>query len=115
METDKQRSANGVVAYRALECVQVFQRSSSCVEGRNGRLLLKFHAFRRLNARTLKVLTVLHNFFIRRPDGTTAGERFFEQKPKDIFTWLLVKVEFDQRPRKKHKRRAKANLEKQVA
>lgn len=31
---------------KALECAHVFQRSSSCVEGRNGQLSLKFHAFR---------------------------------------------------------------------
>lgn len=99
---------------KALECAQVFQRSSSCVEGRNGQLSLKFHAFRRLNTRTLKVLTVLHNFFIRRADGTTAGERFFEQKPRDLFTWLLDKVELP-RPRKKHKRRTETSLEKQAA
>lgn len=40
---------------KALECAYAFQRSSSCVEGRNGQLSLKFHAFRRLNERTLKV------------------------------------------------------------
>ena len=39
---------------KALECAQVFQRSSSCVEGRNGQLSLKFHAFRRLNEQTLQ-------------------------------------------------------------
>jgi len=77
---------------KAVECAYVFQRSSSCVEGRNGQLSLKFHAFRRVNERTLKVLTVLHNFFIMRSDGTTAAERFFEQKPQDLFTWLLDKV-----------------------
>jgi len=99
---------------RALECAQVFQRSSSCVEGRNGQLSLKFHAFRRINADSLKVLTVLHNFFIRRADGTTAAERFFGQKPRDLFTWLLDKVELP-RPRKKHRRRAKKNHEEGVA
>ncbi len=99
---------------RALECAQIFQRSSSCVEGRNGQLSLKFHAFRRLTAHTLTVLTVLHNFFIRRADGTTAAERFFEQKPRDLFTWLLDKVELP-RPRKNHKRRAKNGMEKQAA
>jgi hypothetical protein len=99
---------------KAVECAQVFQRSSSCVEGRNGQLSLKFHAFRRLNAHTLQVLTVLHNYFIRRADGTTAAERFFEQKPRDLFTWLLDKVELP-RPRKKHRRQAKKRLEKQPA
>jgi hypothetical protein len=99
---------------RSLECAQVFQRSSSCVEGRNGQLSLKFHAFRRIKADSLKVLTVLHNFFIRRSNGTTAAERFFEQKPKDLFTWLLDKVELS-RPRKKHRRQTKNNQEKQAA
>jgi len=99
---------------KALECAQVFQRSSSCVEGRNGQLSLKFHAFRRINKCTLNVLTVLHNFFIRRSDGTTAAERFFEQKPQDLFIWLLDKVELP-RPRKKHKRESKKSTEELVA
>jgi hypothetical protein len=99
---------------RALECAQVFQRSSSCVEGRNGQLSLKFHAFRRISADSLKVLTVLHNFFIKRADGTTAAERFFGQKPRDLFTWLLDKVELP-RPRKKHKKQAKDSGKKQTA
>lgn len=99
---------------KAQECAYVFQRSSSCVEGRNGQLSLKFHAFRRLNKQTLTVLTVLHNFFIRRVDGTTAAERFFEQKPRDLFTWLLDKVELP-RPRGRHKRRAKGVPERLVA
>jgi hypothetical protein len=99
---------------KALDCAQIFQRSSSCVEGRNGQLSLKFHAFRRLNGRTLKVLTILHNFFIKRADGTTSGERFFGQKPQDLFMWLLDKVELP-RPRKKHTRRKKITREKQAA
>jgi len=73
------------------------------VEGRNGQLSLKFQAFRRMNEQTLKVLTVLHNFFIKRADDTTAAQRFFEQRPRDLFTWLLDKVELP-RPRKKHMR-----------
>ena len=99
---------------KALECAQVFQRSSSCVEGRNGQLSLKFHAFRRLNEHTLRVLTVLHNYFIKRADGTTAAERFFGQKPRELFEWLLDKVELP-RPRSKHRRRTKMVEEKQAA
>ncbi|MBA3602841.1 MAG: hypothetical protein H0W50_04205 [Parachlamydiaceae bacterium] len=99
---------------KALECAQVFQRSSSCVEGRNGQLSLKFHAFRRINVNSLKVLTVLHNFFIRRPNGSTAAERFFGQKQEDLFTSILDKVELP-RPRKKHRRESKKSKEKQVA
>ncbi len=100
--------------HRALECAQVFQRSSSCVEGRNGQLSLKFHAFRRLNGQTLRVLTVLHNYFIKREDGTTAAERFFEQKSRDLFEWLLDKVELP-RPRSKHRKQVKMVEEKQAA
>jgi hypothetical protein len=107
-------SVQAVWRKKAIECGQVFQRSSSCVEGRNGQLSLKFHAFRRLNRQTLQVLTVLHNFFIRRKDGTTAAQRFFEQKPRDLFIWLLDKVELP-RPREKHKRQAKKVQEKLVA
>jgi hypothetical protein len=87
---------------KALESALVFQRSSSCVEGRNSILGLKFHAFRRLSARKLTVCTVLHNFFIQRRDGTTAAERFFGQKPRDLFTWLLDRMDMPTRPRKRH-------------
>jgi hypothetical protein len=93
---------------KALECAQVFQRSSSCVEGRNGQLSLKFHAFRRVTAETLRVFTVYHNFYIKRADGTTAAERFFGQKPRDLFTYLLSKVKLS-RPRQNHKRCVKGS------
>src|SRR3989344_5920377 len=62
---------------KARQCAAVFQRSSSCVEGRNGVLSLKHHALHRLNANKSQALTVLHNFFTSRRDGTTAAERFF--------------------------------------
>lgn len=65
------------------ECADLFQRSSSCVEGRNGHLALRHHCLHRLRTRKLKALTVVHNYFIRRPDGTTPAERFFGAKPKE--------------------------------
>jgi hypothetical protein len=99
---------------KALECAQIFQRSSSCVEGRNGQLALKHHAFRRLNERTLKVLTIVHNYFIKGDGNTTAAERFFEQETKDLYTHLLGKIDLP-RPREKHTRRAKIELEKDAA
>jgi len=56
-----------------------------------------------------------HNFFIKRADGTTAAERFFGQKPRDLFEWLLDKIELA-RPRRKHQRRAKiGQKKKQIA
>jgi hypothetical protein len=85
----------------ALECAQLFQRSSSCVEGRNGQLALFHHSLHRLSNRKLAALTTVHNYFIKRPDGTTAAERFFGAKPKDLFEWVLERVDLPGRPAQK--------------
>jgi hypothetical protein len=74
------------------ETAGLFQRSSSCVEGRNGRLSLQHHGHSRVSEQRLKALTVIHNYVIKRPDGTTAAERFFGQKHKDAFSWLLNRM-----------------------
>jgi Family of unknown function (DUF6399) len=76
----------------AAECAALFQRSSSCVEGRNGQLALRHHHLHRLGLSRLKVLTILHNYLIRRPDGTTAAERFFGAKPQDLFGYVLDRL-----------------------
>jgi hypothetical protein len=73
----------------AQECAGLFSRSSSCVEGRNGRLSLHHHGQGRLSARKLKALTVIHNYGVKRADGTTAAERFFGVKHRNLFSWLL--------------------------
>jgi hypothetical protein len=54
-----------------------------------------------LSNRKLSVLTVVHNFFIKRRDGTIAAERFFGKKPNELFTFLLDKVNIPGRPAKK--------------
>ena len=79
----------------------VFQRSSSCVEGRNGQLALKHHASRKMSARKLAASTVIHNYFITRQDGTTAAERLFEQPPDDLFEWLLEHTDYPPLPAQK--------------
>ena len=84
----------------ALECADLFQRSSSCVEGRNGQLALHHHSLHRLSAKKLQALTVVHNFFIRRADGTTAAERFFGTRPADLFEWILDNITVPVRPAK---------------
>ena len=72
----------------------VFQRSSSNVEGRNGYLSLRSHQLRGLDLpRKRECFTVIHNFFLTRPDGTTAAERFFGQKPRSMFAAILESVE----------------------
>jgi hypothetical protein len=61
----------------ARECAGRWVRSSSCVEGRNGYLSLRHHGRRGLSKKGPATLTVLHNYWIKRPDGTTAAEHFF--------------------------------------
>lgn len=81
-----------------LTCVDLFVRSTSAVEGRNGRLALWHHHLHRLSARRLSALTVLHNYWIRRSDGSTAAERFFEVPHDDLFEWLLDHMALPARP-----------------
>ncbi len=77
----------------AAKLAEVFQRSSSNVEGRNGYLSLRNHQLRGLDhPRKRACLTAVHNFFLTRPDGTTAAERFFGQKPRCMFTAILASV-----------------------
>lgn len=83
------------------ECAQVFQRSSSCVEGRNGQLALRHHSLQRISHRKLAALTAVHNFAVTRQDGTTAAERFFGVPPKDMFEHVLNTVELPGRPAQK--------------
>lgn len=82
------------------ECANLFQRSSSCVEGRNGQLSLRHHGLHRLSSKKLEALTSVHNYFIKRRDGTTAAERFFGSKPKEMFEYLLNKIDMPGRPAK---------------
>ncbi len=81
------------------DCAGLFQRSSSCVEGRNSQLALHHHGLHRLSDRKLAALTTLHNFFLRRPDGTTAAQRFFGSPPRNLFDWLLDRLPLPARPR----------------
>jgi hypothetical protein len=77
----------------------VFQRSSSNVEGRNGYLSLRNHQLRGLDLpRKRECFTTIHNFFLTRPDGTTAAERFFGQKPRSMFAAILASVELAPAP-----------------
>jgi hypothetical protein len=84
---------------QAQELAEVCQRSSSNVEGRNGYLSLRNHQLRGLDhPRKRACLTAVHNFFLTRPDGTTAAERFFGQKPRSMFAAILASVEIPPAP-----------------
>jgi hypothetical protein len=83
------------------DCADLFQRSSSAVEGRNGQLSLHHHGRHRLSDRKLAALTAVHNFHIHRPDGTTAAERFFGRAPPPLFEQLIARVPLPPRPRRR--------------
>lgn len=84
---------------KAKTLAEVFQRSSSNVEGRNGYLSLRNHQLRGLDhPRKRACLTAMHNFFLTRSDGTTAAERFFGQKPRSMFAAILESVEIPPAP-----------------
>jgi hypothetical protein len=85
----------------AQECAELFQRSSSCVEGRNGQLALRHHSLHRIRDQKLAALTTVHNYFVQRSDGTTAAERFFGAKPGNLFDWVLERVDLPGRPAQK--------------
>ncbi|WP_248595105.1 DUF6399 domain-containing protein, partial [Candidatus Accumulibacter contiguus] len=74
------------------ECADRFQRSSSGVEGRNGQLALHHQGRHRLSDRKLAALTAVHNYHIRRADGTTAAERFFGRAHETLFAQVLQRM-----------------------
>ncbi len=88
-------------------CADLFQRRSSCVEGRNGHLSLYHHGCHRLSDRKLGALTAIHNFHLRRPDGTTAAARFFGRAHPPLFEPVLGQVSFPAPPPQRRPHRAK--------
>lgn len=86
------------------ECADLFQRSSSAVEGRNGQLSLYHHGRHRLGERKLAALTAVHNFYICRADTTTAAERFFGRAHVPLFELLINRVPLPPQPRRRRPR-----------
>lgn len=69
-----------------------FHRASSAVEGRNGYLSHRHHAARGFWSNHLPVLTVIHNFDLKRSDGTTAAERLFDRQFPNLFAWVVERM-----------------------
>jgi len=104
-------AARADVARVASEAVELFVRSSSCVEGRNGRLSLYHHGQGPLSENRLRTLTAVHNYVVERADGTTAAERFFGAKPRPVFECLLERMPELPRPARKRPSAAEAATE----
>ncbi len=88
----------------AVECAGLFQSCSASVEGRNGYLSLRHHHLHALPAPWLAMMTILHNYVIRREDGTTAAERFFGAAHGDLFEHLVEVMPMPARPRRRQRR-----------
>ncbi len=85
----------------AQDMVTKFQRTTSAVEGRNGYLTQVHHNRRGLSTRQLKVLTVIHNFDLKRADGSTAAERLFKLSHPNLFQTVLDQMSELPLPRKR--------------
>jgi hypothetical protein len=77
-----------------------FQRTSSAIEGRNGYLARLHHANRGFTEQSLKTLTIIHNFDLKRDDGTTAAQRLFDKPFPDLFDSIVLKMGDLPRPRR---------------
>jgi hypothetical protein len=86
----------------AEQIARTYVRASSGTEGRNGRTALLHHQRHRLTDADLKAQRVLHNFVVQRPDGTTAAERLFGQKPHSLFFHLRRTLRVPGPPRQGH-------------
>ena len=72
--------------------VSKFQRISSAVERRNGCLSQIHHNGRGISLKRLNVLTIIHNYYLKRSDGTTDAERLFKKKFSEPFEWVVNKM-----------------------
>jgi len=87
----------------AQDMASKYQRTSSAVEGRNGYLSRLHHSSRGFSPQSLQVLTIIHNFGLKRADGTTAAQRLFGQPFPDLFEWVLEQSSELPLPRQSHK------------
>lgn len=101
LPTEARASASAL----AVECARLFQSCSASVEGRNGYLSLRHHHLHALPAPWLAMMTTLHNYVIRRDDGTTAAERFFGAPHGDLFEHLVGVMPMPARPRRRQRRK----------
>jgi len=80
-----------------------YQRTTSAIEGRNARLAQHYFNSRGVRKSHVGPLTVLHNFWIKRNDKTTAAQRLCGFKPPDLFEYLLKNIGDVPLPRTRNK------------
>ena len=85
------------------EMAHKYQSTSSAVEGRNGYLSRLHHAGRGFSPQTLKVATIIHNFDLKRADGTTAAQRLFGYEFPNLFDSIVASMGDLPMPRKSSK------------
>jgi len=85
----------------AFRQVATFHRASSRVEGRNGYLAFVHHANKGITQRRKKVLTVIHNFDIRRVDDKTPAQTLFNKDFPHLFEFILENMDDLPKPRKR--------------
>jgi len=83
----------------AQQLARTFQRASSQTEGRNGYLVFINHAHKGFPKNRLQVLTVIHNYDIKRADGTTPAHRLFRREFPDLFEFICENVAGFKEPR----------------
>ena len=83
------------------ECARWFVRSTGSTEGHNGWLRLRFHQRHAVTPEWLETQRVLHNFLIRRRDGSSAAERFFGAAHGDLVEYLVARMPLPALPRQR--------------
>jgi len=94
-DAERRRGVQAVVE----ECVRLFPRSTSALEGHNGQDALCQHQRHRLPEGFRKARLVVRNYVITRADGTTAAERLFGNKPGDLIEYLTEHIKLPARGR----------------
>jgi hypothetical protein len=92
LEEELASLTNGDISDKVMSLAEnmanLFHRTSSSIEGRNGLLSKKYHVGRGISDHKLHILTILHNYHTKRYDGTSAAERFFKMKHESLFSYV---------------------------
>jgi len=83
----------------AQECARWFVRCSSGTEGHNQWTARHLHRHHGVRADWLAALKVVHNFMLRRADGTTAAQRFYGRSHGNLLEYLCARMPLPALPR----------------